>query len=920
VLSAPSRLQYLSAAARAPALVALLAAVLQFGCEAPDMPDSVVRPAEARLTSEYAQTRSRRIAEVEYDLKLSLDSLDDEFPGRLEMRFSLTDADEPLTIDFTDGAVDEVRLNGERIAADYNGAFVILPSDRLNVGDNEVYIAYRHSYSRSGQGLHRFIDPEDGRAYLHTHFEPYDANRLFPCFDQPDLKARFAMEVEAPSSWLVVAAVRESEIVSLGDRSIWRFEQMGPLSTYIFPLHAGEYHVWEDDADGIPVRLFARHSLARFVVPEDWFELTRKGFAFFQDWFDMPYPFGKYDQLIVPEFNIGGMENVAAVTFSENYVRRGRYTREDMEQLANVLLHEMSHMWFGDLVTPRWWDGLWLKEAFATYMAFLAQAEATEYRDAWHMFYSNSKQQAYVADQLVTTHPIEVPVEDTHYAFANFDRITYQKGASVLTQLSHFVGRAAFREAVRSYLSKHAGSATTLDDFIGELETAAGRDLTHWVRDWLDQPGLNTLRATWSCDEGTVSAFAIEQSAPDENPVLRRHRVQLGIYRWNEDQSAFETTVVPVLVTDERTEVASVDGLPCPTLVYPNHGDWGFVRVELDDSTLAALPERIQDIGDPLLRSMFWQSRWDMMRDAKLSVAELGDLIVREIPRERSEKVLRQVAGHLTGTMAQLWKLPDESADLRRDLGGRFESLALDGLTGAAAGSDVQMLWLDTYRRIAHSPEALLRLESWLRNGRADGDAKLDQDRRWLTVVRLASFGGDGVRDLIAAESARDDSDAGRRMLVMAEASIPLESGKRHWLGKVQHADNDLSLSRRRAAMGGLFPPHQRDLHALFAEDIIESLDEIGRRHEDAFLLSYGRLIPVLCRHESVERLARAVEESAAVNPNLFKALRIAHQEDARCLAINERLGADTRWREHKSADTTRAGGQKNTEITMLSE
>jgi aminopeptidase N len=870
-------------------ICALAAILFQSGCEAPDMLEPASRPAHGRLTADYARQRSQRISGVEYDLQLSLDALSDEFPGRLEMRFVLSDPGAPVTVDFTDGSIDEVRVNGQRVPVQYNGAHITLPQDHLRSGGNEVHMVFRHPYSRSGQGLHRFIDPEDGRAYLHSHFEPYDANRLFPCFDQPDLKATYTLEVEAPAPWVVVSAARESEVISLGDRNIWRFEEMGPISTYIFPLHAGDYRVWESDSDGIPLRLFARHTLAEYVVPEDWFDLTRKGFAYFQEWFDFPYPYGKYDQLIVPEFNIGGMENVAAVTYNEKLIRRGQYTREEMERLANVLLHEMSHMWFGDLVTPQWWDGLWLKEAFATYMAFLAQAEATEYRDAWHMFYSDSKQRAYVADQLVTTHPIEVPVDDTHYAFANFDRITYQKGASVLTQLSHYVGHDTFRDGVRNYLKRHAGGATTLEDFIGELEGAAGRDLTHWVRDWLNQPGVNTLRAVWSCEDGYISKFTVEQSAPVEHPVLRRHRVQLGVYRWNRDQNAFETTVVPVLVSDERTEAEAVHGLPCPTLVYPNHGDWGFVRIELDDETLAALPDRIQDIGDPLLRSMFWQSRWDMMRDAKLSIAELGNLIVREIPGERSEKVLRQVAGHLAGTMDLLWKLEDADSDVRSDLGNRLEDLAWDMLRRAEPASDFRMLWLDAYRRVAHTPEALGRLASWLGPRGAAGVAP-DQDRRWQIVARLSSFGGDGMRDLIAAESARDDSDAGHRMAVTAEATLPVESSKRYWLDKVRDPDNGLSLARRRAAIAGLFPAHQRELQAQFANDIIESLGPVGERNEDAFLSSYGTLIPVLCRADSVERLAGAVEDGERINPILYKALRIARQEDARCLAINDRL------------------------------
>ncbi|UCC14124.1 MAG: aminopeptidase N [Gammaproteobacteria bacterium] len=850
------------------------------------MVETVTRPAERRLTADYAAFRSARISDVEYHISLDLDSRSPEFAGIVTMTFTLTEPDAPLTVDFTDGVVDKLAINGQTVDIEYNGSFISLPETALHRGTNQVMVEYSHPYSRSGQGLHRFLDTQDGRAYLHTHFEPYDANRLFPCFDQPDLKAHYTVEVTAPPKWTIVSAAAEQEVVDQGANKLWRFPRTGPISTYIFPLHAGEYRVWEADADGIPLRLFARHSLAAHVDPEAWFELTRQGFEFFQGWFDIPYPYSKYDQLIVPEFNIGGMENVAAVTYSESYIRRGRYTRDDMEQLANVLLHEMSHMWFGDLVTPAWWDGLWLKEAFATYMAFLAQAEATRFREAWHQFYSTSKQLAYVADQQVTTHPIEVPVQDTHYAFANFDRITYQKGASVLTQFSHFVGSEDFRSGVRTYLKRHAEGVTELQDFVTAIEESSGRDLTHWVRDWLEQPGLNTLATEVDCRDGTIVSLRVRQAAPENFPILRQHRLQLGLYRWDDQRQRFETTIVPLTARGEVTEVEAVAGSSCPTLVYPNQGDWGFVKVELDPVTLGELPGHVGKLADPLLRSMLWQSLWDMVRDAKLSLPEYGDIALQGIPLENSEKVIRQLAANLLETMHYLWSLPSEHAALKERLAADIEGLAWRLAEQAEPGSDLGLLWLDTYRRVAQSDEAKARLGAMLKVGDSGPKPRLDQDRRWLTVVKLSAMGAEDTDALIASERERDPSETGRRIAMAAESAKPLESIKRTWLERIRDHGSGLSLAQRRAAMNTIFPASQRELHAVFADEIVDSLTQVGRQNEDAFLNSYGNLIPRLCRQENVERLWTAIEEQSDMNPLLYKALRIAHQEEERCLAI----------------------------------
>ncbi len=876
------------------AMALTLSAMLPTGCEFEPMPQAPTRHAENRLTAEYAAYRSARLTDVEYELDFDLVAGPELFSGVATLVFSLSGADAPLTVDFADGAIDSVTANGNAVEVNYNGSFLTLPSRALAEGRNEVRIGFRHPYSRSGQGLHRFVDPEDSRVYLHSHFEPYDANRLFPCFDQPDLKAFYTLQVTAPASWQVVSATAAKRIESAGDEARWTFPRIGPISTYIFPLHAGDYHVWEAEADGIPLRLFARQSLAEHVAPEDWFRLTQQGFAFFQDWFDMPYPYGKYDQLIVPEFNIGGMENVAAVTYSENFVKRGGYTRDERERMANVLLHEMSHMWFGDLVTPAWWDGLWLKEAFATYMAYLAQAEATEFEDAWHMFYAASKQRAYDADQLVTTHPIQLPVGDTHYAFSNFDRITYQKGASVLTQLSHYVGSEAFRQGVRAYLRRHAGGVTRLDDFIAALEDASGRDLTHWVREWLDRAGLNSLAVDFSCKGETIGEISLLQSAPPDHPVLRTHSLQLGLYQLGEGDK-FQANIMPVLVRGQRTTVEATMGTPCPTLVYPNHGDWGFVKVNLDPATLDALRTALPQVPDPLLRSMFLQSYWDMVRDARLGLYQYVDLALAVAAGETSERILLQLAASLREAMRYLRAMPDGADPERQTTARRIEAFAAEGVVTATSGSDLQKLWIDTFLAVAFSHDGAQGIRQMLLSPASIGVPPLDRDRRWRAVIALNGLGAKDADDLRQRELASDPSENGRRLSMAAEAAWPSLESKRRWLERIRDTAADLSLARRRAIMANLFPIDQYALSASLAPDILDSLPRVGADHEDAFLLSYGDLIPKLCRPDNVERLADAIERYRDLNPILLRALRVAHQEDARCveiarLAISERV------------------------------
>lgn len=851
-----------------------------------------VREAEGRLTEEYARYRSSRVSEVQYELEFDLDGHSREFLGLATVRFTLSDKNDPITVDFTGATIDGLRINGrDQDNHDYNGWFITVPPDELRRGPNTVIVRYRQPYSNDGAGLHRFTDSEDGKVYVHSHFEPYDANRAFPCFDQPDLKATFTLKVKAPKNWAIISAVPESLVEEVTDGKFWTFPESPRFSTYIFPLHGGQYRVWESKAGKLPLRLFARHTLAKHINVEDWLEFTRIGLDFFQAYFDMPYPYQKYDQLIVPEFNIGGMENVAAVTYNERYIKRGGYSAEERESIADVMLHEMSHMWFGDLVTPDWWSGLWLKESFATYMGILAQASATEFENAWHTFFSASKQRGYEADQWVTTHPIEVPVDDTKYAFAHFDAITYQKGAAVLIQLAHYVGQDKFRDGVRLYLKRHAGGVTQLKDFIAAVHEASGVPLHSWEETWLRQAGLNTLKAEFSCKGERIRSLHIQQSAGSSGPTLREHRIQLGTYRVDPAQGSICTAAYPVTVTGEQTPVQDLSGEPCPDLVFPNHGDWGYAKVELDAISLQALKTNLRHFKECFVKSMFWQTLWDMARDAKLPLTEYSELLRSHLPGESDRRILRQVTATAIQTLDMLFRLQPDSSQALNTQGNFLEGLAWNQLHEHQAGSDLQKLWLDAYTGLAHTSRGLDRLRSLL-DERNQRKVRVDQDKRWQIVARLNEFDFEDAEELAELESSNDGSDAGQRMFIATLAGRPDMEMKQEWLDELQLRRSPLPLARKRAAMHRLFPAHQKEFHVSLSDPILQSLPEVSSYPSDAFLSSYAMLIPVLGDEACAGKLQQAVKSLDGLHPILEKRLRVAEQENLRQMAIRSLLRA----------------------------
>ncbi|GGU41656.1 aminopeptidase N [Streptomyces lavendofoliae] len=719
-------------------------------------------------------------------------------------------------VDLIAPSVNAVTLNGRELdpAAVFDGSRISL--DGL-ADENVLVVDAQCAYSRTGEGLHRFVDPEDGEVYLYTQYEPADARRVFANFEQPDLKAPFRFEVTAPEGWSVWSnGVEESR-----DGEVRRFAETAPISTYITCVVAGPYHRVTDtyrrgDLE-IPLGAMCRRSLAKHFDAEDVFLVTKQGFDFFHDNFDYPYPFGKYDQAFVPEYNLGAMENPGMVTFREEYIYRGKVTQAAYERRANVILHEMAHMWFGDLVTMTWWDDLWLKESFADFMGSFSLAEATRFTNSWVTFANSRKAWAYRADQLPSTHPVTADIRDLEDAKLNFDGITYAKGAAVLKQLVAYAGRDAFMEGARRYFKRHAYGNTRLEDLLSVLEETSGRDMRAWSRSWLQTSGVNILTPVVTHDaDGRISELAVLQ----EGDELRPHRAAVGLYRLTPGGELVRYARAEADITGERTVVAELAGAERADLVLVNDDDLTYGKVRFDDDSLATLRAHLGDLTDPLARALCWSALWNLTRDAVLPARDFVALVLAFAGRESDIGVLQML--HAWARSA----LVNYAAPRWREEGGRLlAGGALRELRAAEPGSEHQLTWARFFAAVAASEEDFQLLEGLL-----DGAAKIDgldvdQELRWSFLEPLAAHGR-ADEAVIAAELARDDTASGKRHQVRALASRPSEAVKAQAWAQVVESDA-LSNALVEATIAGFVQPSQRALTAPYAPKYFAAIERV---------------------------------------------------------------------------------------------
>ncbi|PZE25746.1 MULTISPECIES: aminopeptidase N [unclassified Curtobacterium] len=745
------------------------------------------------LTRIEAQERAAVVDVAAYEVDLDLTRGDETFGSTTTVRFSATPGAATF-IDAITAAVHAVTLNGTALdVADVNDGVRIRLDDLQ--AENELTVVADMRYTNTGEGLHRFVDPVDGEVYLYSQFEVPDSRRMFTVFEQPDLKATFAFTVTAPSRWQVVSNSPTPEPRVDGDVATWRFAPTSRISSYITALIAGPYTVVRSgltsrDGRTIPLGIFARQSLAEYLDPEYVFETTRKGFAYYEDKFDVAYPFDKYDQLFVPEFNAGAMENAGAVTFTETYVFRSKVTDAIKERRVVTILHELAHMWFGDLVTMKWWNDLWLNESFAEWASTIATAEATEWTEAWTTFQAMEKSWAYRQDQLPSTHPVVATINDLEDVQVNFDGITYAKGGSVLKQLVAWVGIDAFFAGVSAYFKKHAHGNTELRDLLAELEVTSGRDLSDWSSVWLETAGVNTLRPEFTTDDdGVITAFAVLQEAPSDHPTLRPHRLAIGVYAFGGD--AHEEAVHPfganaasaggklerthrieIDVDGPRTEVPELVGVHRGDLVLLNDDDLAYAKIRLDEHSRRTAVEHLAAIANPLARSIVWGAVWDATRDAEAPASDYVRLVLGNIATETESTTIRTTLSQLL-LAARSYVAPAKREATVREVGDALWQLAAT----AEAGSDAQFQFVKFFAQIASTPEHVATLQG-LRSGDVLlNDLTIDTDLRWELLEGLVLNGAAGESE-IATELAADPTANGEQAAARARATIPTAEGK----------------------------------------------------------------------------------------------------------------------------------------------
>ena len=876
------------------------------------------------LTKEAAILRAKQVQHVSYDLQFDLTGDPESFSAITKIGFELkpeaSQLSPSLLIDLEGGTLQKLLINNTEVAGDevaslFNGHQLQVPirllkesnaSSELKPVNNLIEIHYQHPYSHEGHGLHRFTDPQDQRVYLYSDFEPYHAHLLFPCMDQPDLKAHFSLQVKAPRDWEVISHSSPETPRTEGKNQIWKFKKTPILSTYVFALHAGPYAVWSKTTpNGIPIRLLARQSLASYVDHAEWLRITERGLDYFSVQFGTPYPFQKYDQIIVPEFNAGAMENAAAVTFSENFIYRTPVTENRRRARADTILHEMAHMWFGDLVTLRWWNGLWLNESFASYMSSKAVDAATEYPGTWQAFFASMKQWAYWEDQLVTTHPVEVPIPTTEHADSIFDGITYGKGAAALKQLNYYIGEDDFREGLQRYFLKYAYKNTSLHDFFEMQQEASGVDLLNWQRLWLQTPGVNTLRAQWSCEkdpetqESIIKDFSLLQGGPPGTP-LRPHRTLVGLYssqplhRHSKHPNS-SSSLEPRITLEAHYSEAShyldeAKGKPCPDLVFPNLNDHDYVKVELDPLSIQTLFHSMEKISDPLTRQMLWHTLWEMVMDGQLSALDLAQTLLQHLPHEQDTLILshnlRRLSDPSLRATTLLKILP---AAERKTIQSQIEKMAFDEFKASRSGSDPQLIWFQAFLNHASQEASLQYLQKLLEGKIKLPGFKMDPERRWKIIEALARQGISGIQTLITQEQKNDPTDMGKTSALLAEVQIPHPEVKQKWSSLFSEFPHlDLSLSKLRVATSSFRVLGQEALLQVSDEHFFSTLETLIERRTveaDQYAATFARgMYPSLCQDTVVQKTAHFLKTHKDLSPLITKTLKVYQQEEERCI------------------------------------
>jgi aminopeptidase N len=783
------------------------------------------------LNQVEAAERARLLEVTGYDIALDLtdgsgNPGDATFRSTTEVTFRCAEPDAQTFIEVAAAGLRSAVLNGSPVDTSGWSAENGLTLTGLTA-ENTLVIDADFAYSASGQGLQRSVDPVDKETYLYSQFETADAQRVYACFDQPDLKSVFTWHATVPAHWTVVSNMPADhhEPAGPGAKTV-HFTPSVPMSTYITALCAGPYHEVRDEHDGIGLGAYCRASMAQYMDADQLFLVTKQGFDFFHEQFGVRYPLPKYDQLWVPDFNAGAMENFGCVTHAEaHYIFRSQVTDFEYEQRANTILHELAHMWFGDLVTMRWWNDLWLNESFAEWASHWCNTRATRFTDAWTTFLSVRKNWGYRQDQLSSTHPVYCEMPDLEAVEVNFDGITYAKGASVIKQLVAYVGLDSFLAGLRAYFQRHAWGNATFDDLLTELETASGRELRKFAAQWLETAQVNTLRPEIGIGpDGAYTSVVVRQEAPAAYPTMRTHRIGVGLYDLRGDRLV-RRDLLELDVTGERTEIPALTGVPAADVLLLNDDDLTYAKLRLDERSMATVVQHIAGFDSSLARALCWAAAWDMTRDAELAGRDYVALVRSGLPAERdinlTTATLRQAAATLTMYADPAWA-PEGWAGLA--------DTARTALYAAEPGSGFQLAWARTFIGAARSDADLATLRGWLNDtGKPEG-LTVDTELRWSLLEALAALGAATDAE-IGEELDSDRTASGEREAALARALLPTpENKERVW--RELTGDAELPNWLHRSLLQGFQHPTQVALTAPYASRFFEAVGGVWARSD----------------------------------------------------------------------------------------
>ena len=818
-----------------------------------------------------AKERADHLSVSGYDVTLDVTTGSETFYAKSEVTFSCNAPGYSTFIDACGQRVISATLNGAPVdTTNFDGESIFLTN---LAAENHLVIEIEAIYSKSGEGLQRSVDPSDGEIYLYSQGETADIRRMFPCFDQPSLKATLALTVTTPSHWEAISNNPVASKESVGDKTLWKFSTTPRISTYLAALIAGPYSHVHDVYKGqkeVPLGFYCRKSMAQYLDSEDIFLLTKQGFEYFEKTFGLAYPFDKYDQIAVVDFNAGAMENAGAVTFREDLVVFRSHMPEKMYMWrANVILHEMAHMWFGDLVTMSWWDDLWLNESFAEFISYLALAEGTRFKGGWASFNSERKNWAYRYDQLPSTHPIVTDMVDIEAVKANFDGITYAKGASVLQQLLFHVGRENFISALQKYFAKHAWANTTLKDLIDELEATSGKSLDTWAATWLQTAGVNTLSPELEFDGDTYASVAIKQIAPAipaGSRELRPHRLAIGLYDVD-GETIKRRTSVELDVAGELTVVPEFAGQKVADLLLINDRDLSYAKIRFDSRSLTTLKTHLGQISDPLTRALCWAAVWDMHRDGEISSSDFLDIAFAGLPGESDDAVVNITLSQMY-TSVEAYTTDAARNEMRLKIAN-----GLDALTNSAApGSDLQMLYARAFAQNAITPQHTQAVRGLL-NGSAPG-LIVDADLRWFFIIALSERDAFSKAEL-DAELTSDNTTSGNCFYETSIAAAPTAAAKDYAWNKI--INEDIQTSVRSALVAGFQRPIQRELLTNYVDRYFDSIISVweSKSYEGASKIVSGLYPAWIVSQSTIDKTTAWLDTTGKNSPAVLRKLVI---------------------------------------------